>query len=60
MGNSRSEAFYVFYNEQDFVVCCGTAKQLVEDGRFKDVAAVHQKASHIKSGANKGDVVILK
>lgn len=31
----RREKFYVFYDENDFVKYCGTAKQLADDGVFK-------------------------
>ncbi len=56
----RPEIFYVFYDKRDFVSCFGTPKQLVNDGLFKDVKAVHQKANKIISGNVKGFVVKLK
>lgn len=46
----RPEIFYVFYDKRDFVSCFGTPKQLVNDGLFKTVEAVHQKAAKIISG----------
>ena len=56
----RHELFYVFYDKRDFVSCFGTPKQLVNDGLFKTVEAVHQKAAKIISGEVKGFVVKLK
>ena len=55
----RPEAFYVFYDERDFVECFGTARQLVEDGRFKYRNACAEKAHRIKIGKGKGKVVVL-
>lgn len=55
----RHELFYVFYDRHDFVICFGTPKQLVSDGLFKDVSAVHQKANKIRKGVVKGTVVTL-
>ena len=55
----RHEKFYVFYDKNDFVECCGTAKQLVEDGRFKYTNACAEKAYSIKVGRAKGNVVVL-
>lgn len=52
--------FYVFYDKKDFVSCFGTAEQLVNDGLFKTVEAVHQKANKVISGHVKGFVVKLK
>ena len=54
------ERFYVFYDKNDRVVCCGTAKQLVESGAFKSVNIVQTTASRIKSGIRQGCVVVLK
>ena len=55
----RHELFYVFYDKHDFVSCFGTPKQLVNDGLFKTVNEVYQKAAKIKSGTVKGFVVTL-
>ena len=55
----RHELFYVFYDRHDFVTCFGTPKQLVNDGLFKNISAVHQKAAKIKAGVLKGNVVVL-
>lgn len=56
-----TELFYVFYDKQDFVRYCGTAKQLVEDGVFPTENAVRSRASKLKSGAIiGGSVTILK
>ena len=55
----RHELFYVFYDKRDFVSCFGTPRQLVNDGLFKDVSAVHQKANKIRKGVVKGTVVTL-
>lgn len=51
--------FYVFYDKEDNVDCCGTAKQLVNDGFFKDECAVRSHASKITKKYIKGNVVIL-
>ena len=56
----RHELFYVFYDDCDFVSCFGTPKQLVNDGFFKNINAVHSKANKIKLGKIKGFVVKLK
>lgn len=40
----QRQTFYVFYNKQDFVDCCGTAHDLVKEGRFKSVNGVHTEA----------------
>ena len=53
------EAFYVFYDEKDFVECCGTARQLVADGRFKYKNACAERAYRIRNGKGKGNVVVL-
>lgn len=58
-GKGRPEQFYVFYNKEDFVECCGTAKQLVEDGLFKNVKYVSEKAILRKQGNHPERVVIL-
>jgi hypothetical protein len=54
------ERFYVFYDANDRVVCCGTAKQLVESGYYSSVSVVHTMACRIKNGEKQGCVVILK
>lgn len=56
----NGETFYVFYDKNDFVKYCGTARQLVADGRFKTEDSVYQYVSHIKAGRVKGSVVVLK
>lgn len=53
------EKFYVFYDENDFVECCGTARQLFEEGRFKYKNACAERAYKIKAGKAKGNVVVL-
>ena len=55
----KREAFYVFYDRNDFVRCCGTAKQLVASGCFKNVNSVQASAVHIKQGIRMGAVAIL-
>lgn len=56
----KGETFYVFYDKNDFVKCCGTARQLVADGRFKSIATVQQIASHIRAGRyGNANVVML-
>ena len=59
MRRGRPEKFYVFYNEKDFVECCGTAKQLTAEGWFHYPNACAEKAYKIKSGKAKGSVVVL-
>jgi hypothetical protein len=56
---NKYERFYVFYDEADFVRCCGTAKDLVKAGYFGNVYSVHQIASRIRKGERKGFVVIM-
>ena len=56
----RIEYFYVFYDKSDFVTCCGTAQELVEQGEFENVHAVRCKVSKIKAGAISGKVVTVK
>ncbi len=46
----RREKFYVFYDENDFVKYCGTAKQLADDGVFKKPDYVIQIACRINKG----------
>ena len=53
------ERFYVFYDANDRVVCCGTAKQLVESGYYSSVNVVHTMACRIQKGQKRGAVVIL-
>lgn len=55
----RREKFYVFYDENDFVKYCGTAKQLADDGVFKKPDYAIQIACRINKGKHKGRVVIL-
>lgn len=38
--------FYVFYDRNDFVKFCGTAEDLVKEGRFKNVGSVQSTATH--------------
>ena len=54
------ESFYVFYDKNDFVKCFGTAEQLVSDGRFSSVNAVHSIVSKIKARKVSGKVLVLK
>ena len=51
--------FYVFYDAKDFVKCCGTAKELVEQGAFKNEKYVTEVVAKIKRKIIKGNVVIL-
>ena len=60
MSESKLECFYVFYDIHDMVTCFGTARQLVDDGLFKDRLAVRQKANKISKGIVRGRVVVLK
>ena len=48
MGVDKREKFYVFYDTNDMVTCFGTARQLVDDGLFKDRLAVRQRASKLR------------
>ena len=54
------EKFYVFYDHNDFVRCCGTSRELVARGFFKNINSVHASATHIKQGVRPGSVVILE
>lgn len=38
--------FYVFYDKRDFVKFCGTAVELVADGKFASINAVRSSARH--------------
>lgn len=51
--------FYVFYDKNDFVVCFGTCEDLVRDGYFPTKKAVQCRASKIRAGKIKGNVVAL-
>lgn len=53
------EKFYVFYDRNDFVRFCGTAKDLVSGGYFKSINAVHATVAHINQGARTGTVAVL-
>lgn len=53
------EVFYVFYDEKDFVKCCGTAKELVAEGHFPTCLSVNYTASKIRNKKQKGFVVTL-
>lgn len=59
MKRGRKPLFYVFYDENDFVKCCGTAKELVAQGVFKSERYVIEVASKIRSNKIKGNVVAL-
>lgn len=56
----RIEYFYVFYDKSDFVTCCGTAQELVEQGAFDSINAVHSRVSKINAGTSPGKVVTIK
>lgn len=53
------DKFYVFYDKNDFVRYFGTAKDLVSDGDFPTVNAVHSRVSKIKAGTLPGKVLVL-
>lgn len=55
-----TENFYVFYDKDDFVECCGTEAQLISDKTFSSVSAIRSRASRLKAGIYKGNVLILK
>ena len=55
----KNVRFYVFYDENDFVKCFGTAKELVADGYFQNSLAVHQAANKIRKKKTKGFVVTM-
>ena len=38
--------FYVFYDRNDFVKFCGTAEDLVKQGKFSSVQRVMESAYH--------------
>lgn len=59
MKRGRMEKFYVFYDDADFVRCFGTPRQLVGEGSFPTINAVHSVASKIKSGKYPGTVAVL-
>ena len=52
--------FYVFYDDKDFVTCFGTARELGNDGLFRNEKSVMEKASKIKQGVIRGYVITLK
>ena len=54
------ENFYVFYDKDDFVECCGTEEQLITDKFFASVSAIRCRASRLRSGIYKGNVLVLK
>ncbi len=59
----ENQNFYVFYGKGDVIRCCGTARQLVEDGIYKSIKEVHSIASRIRAGryvGNYTEVYILK
>ena len=53
------QKFYVFYDKNDNVRFCGTAKQLVEERFFKTLSCFYSSVSYINS-RNVGKVYILK
>ena len=55
-----NEKFYVFYNKYDFIRCCGTSRQLVEGGYFKNRNSLHAIVSHIRQGTALGTVAVLE
>lgn len=42
----RRAMFYVFYDKRDFVKFCGTAEELVTEGKFSSINAVRSSARH--------------
>ena len=60
MSRPTIEKFYVFYDSNDFVRCCGTSNDLVRRGFFKNINSVHASATHIKQGVRPGCVAILE
>lgn len=59
MKRGRKPLFYVFYDQDDFVKCCGTARELVAQGTFQREEYIRELASKIKRKEVKGNVVIL-
>jgi hypothetical protein len=57
--DSPWEKFYVFYDENDNIICCGTGKELVERKYFKDKNVLQIKACRLKQGKAKGSVVVM-
>lgn len=55
----KEEKFYVFYDKHDFVKCCGTREELIEQGKFADKKSFKEMVSKIKRKVVKGYVVIL-
>lgn len=53
------ENFYVFYDTEDNIICCGTAKELVKRKYFSDVNKVHIKVCRLNQGQGKGSVTVL-
>ena len=56
----EQQTFYVIYDEKDRIRHCGTAKQLIEDGAYKNLNSLYASVSKIKKGINSGYVVTLK
>lgn len=56
----KKAQFFVFYDRNDFVKCCGTARQLVDEGWYASINSVHTTANKIRSGIVKGAVVMLR
>lgn len=53
------EKFYVFYDTDDNVICCGTAKELVKRKYFKDLNKLYIKVCRLNRGEAKGSVTVL-
>ena len=57
--DSMMEKFYVFYDENDNIICCGTAKELVKRKYFTDINKVHIKVCRLRQGKAIGSVVVM-
>lgn len=56
----EKQKFYVIYDNDDTLRCCGTSKQLIRDGFYKSLNSLYSSISKIKKGETSGCVVILK
>lgn len=55
----EKQKFYVFYDKQDQVRYCGTAQQLVDEGRYSSLSSFYSSVKQIQQSRSGGTVVIL-
>lgn len=53
------QKFYVIYDKDDNIRQCGTAQQLVDEGKYSSLNSFHSAIKHIKD-YNRGTVYVLK